>query len=199
MKLSSSPIPTANLLLRNTRPSLSSPLTSSIQRRAVRYQAYDAWLDQDDLDEARKWHTTFNQDSLPRGQTKYSRSSGPGGQHVNKTETKATSVWPVAELSKVLPKLMCSALRLSRYYTVGNDSITIQSQTQRSRTANTEESRHKLVKEINRIYQEQVPGATSEKKIKKHEAVEKAFHHNRLQLKKYQSSKKASRRGGQND
>ncbi|KAI0454690.1 hypothetical protein F5B21DRAFT_504166 [Xylaria acuta] len=189
-----------NLLLRNTRLPFSSPLTSSlVHLRTVRYQAHDALLDQDDLDEARKWHTSFNEGSLPSGQTKYSRSSGPGGQHVNKTESKATSVWPVEELSKGLPKLIRSALRSSRYYSMRNDSITIQAQTQRSRSANTEENRDKLVKELHRIYQEQVPAATSEKKIKKHEAAEKAFHQSRLQLKKQQSSKKASRRGSQND
>ncbi|RYC65115.1 hypothetical protein CHU98_g1072 [Xylaria longipes] len=163
------------------------------------YQAHDAWLDQDDLDEARKWHASFNEDSLPSGHTKYSRSSGPGGQHANKTESKATSVWPVEELSKGLPKLMRSALRSSPYYTKGSDSITMHAQTQRSRTANIAENRHKLVEELRRICQELVPAATSEKKKKKHEAAEKAFHESRLQLKKHQSSKKAFRRGGQND
>ncbi|KAI1757635.1 hypothetical protein F4782DRAFT_479280 [Xylaria castorea] len=190
---------TPNLLLRLTRLPLSSPLTSLVHLRTVKHQAHDAWLDQDDLDEARKWHATFNEGSLPSGHTKYSRSSGPGGQHVNKTESKATTVWPVAELSKVLPKLIRSALKSSPYYVMGSDSITMQAQTQRSRNANTEENRQKFVKELHRIYKEQVPGVTSEKKLKKHEALEKAFHESRLQFKKHQSSKKASRRGSQND
>ncbi|KAI0439136.1 hypothetical protein F4803DRAFT_63780 [Xylaria telfairii] len=189
-----------DLLLRKPRLPFSSPLTSSLLHlRTVRYQAFDALLNQEDLDEARKWHVSFNEGSLPGGQTSYSRSSGPGGQHVNKTESKATSVWPVEELSKGLPKLVRSALRSSRYYSTRNDSITIQAQTHRSRAANTDENRQKLVEELRRIYQEQVPAATSEKKMKKHEAAEKAFHQSRLKLKKYQSSKKASRRGGQND
>ncbi|KAI0487034.1 hypothetical protein F4859DRAFT_510816 [Xylaria cf. heliscus] len=188
------------LLLRNTRLPFSSLWTSAlVHARTARYQAHGASLDQDDLEEARKWHASFNEGSLPSGQTKYSRSSGPGGQHVNKTETKATSVWPVEELSKGLPRLIRSALRSSRYYSMRNDSITIQAQTQRSRMANTEENRQKLIQELHRIYQEQVPAATSEKKIKKHEAIEKAFHQSRLKQKQYQSSKKASRRGGRND
>lgn len=162
----------------------------------MRYQAHDALLDQDDLNEARKWYTTFNEDSIPKAQTSYSRSSGPGGQHVNKTESKATSVWSIEELSKGLPKLMRSALRSSRYYSMRGDSITIQAQTSRSRTANTDENHHKLVEEIHRMYREQVPAATSEKKIKKHEEIEKAFQRSRLMAKKQQSSKKASRKGG---
>ncbi|GAP92746.1 putative peptidyl-tRNA hydrolase domain-containing protein [Rosellinia necatrix] len=187
----------SKLHISNIRLPLYSSLTLSLSHlRTLRYQAYDASLNQEDLDEARKWHASFNESSLPRGQTNYSRSSGPGGQHVNKTETKATSIWPVSELSKGLPKMMCAALRSSRYYSVRNDSITIQAQTQRSRTANTDENRQKLVEELHRIYREQVPAATSEKKIKKHEALEKAFHRGRLQAKKQQSSKKTSRKGG---
>lgn len=66
---------------------------------------------------------------------------------------------------------MRSALRSSRYYSMRGDSITIQAQTSRSRTANTDENHHKLVEEIHRMYREQVPAATSEKKIKKHEEM----------------------------
>ncbi|KAI0160147.1 hypothetical protein GGR57DRAFT_499561 [Xylariaceae sp. FL1272] len=170
--------------------------SSAVQVRALRHQAHDALLDPDDLEEARKWRASFRDDSLPKGHTTFSRSSGPGGQHVNKTESKATTVWPVHELARSLPKLMRSALRSSRYYTMGSDSFTIHAQTQRSRTANVTENHDKLVKELHRIYTEQVPEPTSEKKIKKHEAAEKAFHENRLKAKKFQSSKKASRKGG---
>lgn len=52
--------------------------------RTIQHQAYDAAFDQDDLTEARKWYTSFTESNLPKGQTSYSRSSGPGGQHVNK-------------------------------------------------------------------------------------------------------------------
>ncbi|KAJ8126711.1 hypothetical protein O1611_g6928 [Lasiodiplodia mahajangana] len=195
-----------NTLLGITRAPRFLPLLSPlVQIRRIRYQAHDALLDQDDLDEARKWYAAFNEDAVPKGQTSYSRSSGPGGQHVNKTESKATSIWSVGELSKGLPKLVRSALRSSRYYSMRNDSITIQAQTLRSRTANTDENHRKLVEELHRIYRERVPTATSEKKIKKHEEIsdadatctcrEKAFHRNRLNAKKQQSAKKASRKG----
>jgi peptidyl-tRNA hydrolase ICT1 len=55
-----------------------------ILERSIRNQAFDAGYDQDELLEARKWHSAFREDNLPTGQTSYSRSSGPGGQHVNK-------------------------------------------------------------------------------------------------------------------
>ncbi|KAI4869946.1 hypothetical protein F4820DRAFT_344391 [Hypoxylon rubiginosum] len=163
--------------------------------RTLHYQAYDSGFDQDDLTEARKWRVSFDEKALPKGQTTYSRSSGPGGQHVNKTESKATTVWSVEELSKSLPKLMCSALRTSRYYAKGNDSITIQAQTQRSRSANNEENHQKLAEELQKIYGEHVPGTTSSEKIQKYEALEKSFHSNRVKSKKQQSSKKDFRKG----
>ncbi|KAI1407301.1 hypothetical protein F5Y13DRAFT_175251 [Hypoxylon sp. FL1857] len=182
-----------------TRPSLC-PMsrclgTSSVFIRSVQYQAYEAAFKEEDLTEARKWHASFNEDGLPKGQTSYSRSSGPGGQHVNKTETKATTVWPVEELSKKLPKLMRPALRSSKYYSKRTDSITIQAQTQRSRSANADENHVKLVKELQKIYREKVPRETSSEKKKKYEALEQSSRESRLRSKKQQSSKKAFRKG----
>lgn len=65
---------------------LGKPLVFS---RAARNQAFDADFDQDELAEARKWYSSFNGDDLPKGQTSYARSSGPGGQHVNKYDIHA--------------------------------------------------------------------------------------------------------------
>jgi peptidyl-tRNA hydrolase ICT1 len=52
--------------------------------RFKRYQAFDADLDKDALTAARSWYESFNASQLPKGNTTYARSSGPGGQHVNK-------------------------------------------------------------------------------------------------------------------
>ncbi|KAI1097844.1 hypothetical protein F4804DRAFT_147907 [Jackrogersella minutella] len=163
--------------------------------RTIQHHAYDAFYDQEDLDEARKWQASFTENSLPKGQTSYSRSSGPGGQHVNKTESKATTVWSVDELAKGLPKLLRPALRSSRYYSKRNDSITIQAQTQRNRTANTDENHHKLVEELQKIYKMRIPGETSIDKVKKYEELEHTFRENRLKEKKQHSSKKVARKG----
>lgn len=65
---------------RQPRPSLS----WSQPVRFKRYEAYDAQLDQDALAEARLWYSSFDASQLPKGNTTYARSSGPGGQHVNK-------------------------------------------------------------------------------------------------------------------
>ncbi|KAI1455100.1 hypothetical protein F4805DRAFT_460034 [Annulohypoxylon moriforme] len=171
------------------------PGTSHLLVRTAHHKAHDEFFDEDDLAEARKWHASFNQDSLPKGHTTYSRSSGPGGQHVNKTESKATTVWPIEELSNGLPKLIRLALRSSRYYAKRSDSITIQAQTQRNRSANTEENHHKLAEELLKMYKEHVPGETNSEAVKKHEELAKLYQEDRLKLKKHHSAKKASRRG----
>lgn len=155
--------------------------------RLARYQAYESSFDRDELSEARAWYETFDQSRLPKGATSYSRSSGPGGQHVNKsvawsmfakrcltfsrTESKATTVWPAKDLTAALPKLLRSSIRSSRYYTAGNDSWTIHAQTHRSKDANTDENHRKMAEEVERLYKKTVPGETSEAKREKHKQM----------------------------
>ncbi|ROW09934.1 hypothetical protein VPNG_06306 [Cytospora leucostoma] len=176
------------------------PFTPIIQlapwRRLVRYQAFDAAFDPDELAEARRWRQSFNESSIPRGDTTFARSSGPGGQHVNKTETKAITTWTVSELQQVLPKLMHSLLRSSKYYVKAKDSVSFAAQTKRDRNANAEENRAKLIEALKSMYNEAVPGDTSVEKRRKHQALEKASRESRLRAKKFQSSKKQSRKGG---
>ncbi|KAI1080873.1 hypothetical protein F5B20DRAFT_537697 [Whalleya microplaca] len=172
------------------------PVTTSIRKPvlAVRTIQQQVFVDEDDLIAARKWHESFNEDSLPKGHTTYSRSSGPGGQHVNKTESKATTVWSVEELSGGLPTLIGAALRTSKYYTKRNDSITMQAQTDRSRSRNTEDNRLKLAEELQKIYKAQIPGETNPEKIKKHKELAKLSNEDRLKSKKQHAAKKAARK-----
>ncbi|KAM0525473.1 hypothetical protein ACHAPE_000178 [Trichoderma viride] len=174
---------------RQPRPLLSQSI------RFKRYEAFDARLDQDALAEARLWYSSFDASQLPKGSTTYARSSGPGGQHVNKTETKAITVYPVNELLGVLPKFLHPAVQSSKYYTAGNDSLTFAAQTHRSRSANLDENRRKLIDEVMSIYRDMTPAETSSDKKKKFQEVEKRFHEARVQDKKLNSAKKQSRRG----
>ncbi|KAH7155224.1 hypothetical protein B0J13DRAFT_221100 [Dactylonectria estremocensis] len=172
------------------------PLSNTLfSPRFKRYQAYDAELDKDALAEARSWYQSFTPAQLPKGNTTYARSSGPGGQHVNKTETKAITVYPVRELLSMLPQHMHPSLRKSKYYTANSDSLTFQAQTSRSRDANAEDNRNKLVEEVTRMYHEATPAETSEETKKKHENIRDKFHNSRVKQKKLASAKKQSRRG----
>ncbi|ESA42008.1 hypothetical protein GE21DRAFT_10427 [Neurospora crassa] len=168
-------------------------------RRLVRHQAFDAGFDPEELAEARRWHKSFHPSTLPQGDTSFSRSSGPGGQHVNKTETKATTTWPISKLIAHLPKILHAELRHSKYYTRGNDSITIQAQTERSRSANQAENHQKLYDELINLYAKTVPAESSPDKARKYEALKKTARETRLKEKKFLSSKKQSRKSGGSD
>ncbi|KAK1658817.1 peptidyl-tRNA hydrolase domain-containing protein [Colletotrichum godetiae] len=182
-------------LFRSVRPTSASHFIQPLQPvRWARFQAFEADFDPEELEKARSWHKSFNGSQLPKGQTTYARSSGPGGQHVNKTESKAVTVWPIKDILPVLPKLLHQSIRGSKYYTARSDSLTFQAQTHRQRDANSEENQQKLIDEIIKIYQETVPGETSPDKKKKHAEIAKSFNEGRLRQKKQMSSKKQNRR-----
>ena len=91
------------------------------------------------------------------------------GADNSRTETKAITAYPVMELLPMLPKLLHGAVRASKYYTAGNDSLTFHAQAQRSRTANADENQEKFFGEVDRIYRDNVPAETSGDKKKKHD------------------------------
>ncbi|KAJ4414794.1 hypothetical protein N0V82_007709 [Gnomoniopsis sp. IMI 355080] len=148
------------------------PTSSAVQlapwKRFARTEAFESSLDPADLSEARKWRQSVSEDSLPRGTTTFARSSGPGGQHVNKTETKAITTWSVSELIRVTPKLVHSLLRTSNHYVKNKDSLSFQAQDSRDRNANADDNRSKLLKELQRMYSHAVPSDTSVEKKQKH-------------------------------
>ncbi|KAL1875951.1 hypothetical protein VTK73DRAFT_9662 [Phialemonium thermophilum] len=163
--------------------------------RLMQHQAYEASFDPDALAEARTWYQSFRLADIPKGSTTFSRSSGPGGQHVNKTETKATTSWPVSQLIAVLPALLHGPIRTSRYYARRTDSIVVQAQSQRSRAANMDENHQKLFEEIQRLYSATIPGETSPEKKQKHDNLKKSANEARIRTKKMHSLRKASRKG----
>lgn len=74
----------------------------------------------------------------------------------------------MAQLMSILPKMLRSGLRASKYYAERNDSISLSAQTSRSRTANAEENHQKLFDEIQRLYKERVPSETGAEKRQKY-------------------------------
>ncbi|KAK3346760.1 hypothetical protein B0T25DRAFT_287130 [Lasiosphaeria hispida] len=153
----------------NAWPVSQSPLV--YLQRSIRHQAFETGYDPEKIAEARKWRQSFQSSSIPPGNTSFSRSSGPGGQHVNKTETKATTTWPISQLLGILPTLLHPGVRSSKYYSKRNDCISIQAQTQRSRAANADENHQKLFEELQILYKSTVPGETSPDKTRKYEVL----------------------------
>lgn len=80
-------------------------------------------------------------------------------------------MYSVRDLLSTLPRNLHAVVRSSKYYVASNDSLTFQDQTHRSRTANADENRNKLLEEVIRIYKETTPTETSGEKKKKYEAM----------------------------
>jgi hypothetical protein len=88
-----------------------------------------------------------------------------------RTESKATTTWPAGVIMGMLPKLLRSAVRESKYYTASSDCISMQAQETRSRSSNAEANHEKLFDELQRIYTKNVPGESSSDKQAKFEAT----------------------------
>ena len=84
-----------------------------------------------------------------------------------RTESKATTSWPLNSLLPSLPKLLHASLRASKYYTSRTDSLSFQAQESRSRADNADDNRAKLTEEVLRVYEALVPGETRPDKAKK--------------------------------
>jgi peptidyl-tRNA hydrolase ICT1 len=112
----------------------------------------------------RKWIATFSPSTIPRSIAivTFSRSSGAGGQHVNRTSSKATLTIPVSSLAKHLPPLVTEQLRdKSRYYAKNSDTLVISGQESRVAAKNEEDCWEKLSEHVQETAQKAVPGETS--------------------------------------
>jgi len=148
-----------------------------------------------DVDSARAWLLSFTLDSIPQHLCKvtYSRSSGPGGQNVNKVNTKATLRIPVPALLQHVPQMIHDEIRESSYYARSSDSLVIQSDESRSQAQNAKSCYHLLFGLIKSAAQKRIPGETSEGQKQKVAKLKVEENEKRLVMKKRQSQKKISR------
>ena len=113
-------------------------------------------------------------------QWNFSRSEGAGGQHVNKTSTKAS-------LTVNLDDVVCSDIQRSRIFDALGDTITVTCQTTRSQWRN----RQLCIKQLAEILNDATaPPPAPRKKTKPSRGVRER----RLQSKKRDSEKKRNRR-----
>ncbi|OKL60447.1 hypothetical protein UA08_04328 [Talaromyces atroroseus] len=120
--------------------------------------------DDADLHSAREWLANFNANSIPRGlcAISFSRSSGPGGQNVNKVNSKATLRIPLSSLLPLVPPILHQNLRVSRYLAERADALVIQSDEARKQSANVEACYEKLYKLVEESARAVIPGETSD-------------------------------------
>ena len=81
----------------------------------------------------------------------YARSSGPGGQNVNKTETKATLRWAVAATTALPADVRARFLRAYATRITGDGVLVLSSQRHRERVRNIEECRLKLAEMLRAV------------------------------------------------
>ncbi|ORY06023.1 hypothetical protein BCR34DRAFT_490432 [Clohesyomyces aquaticus] len=190
------------MLRRAARPVFSvasswqSPGRHSIRGFAARRNNND--VREDEIRTARRWLEQLNAETIPKsiGEVTFSRSSGPGGQNVNKVNSKATLKVPLDALLKHVPNALHSEIRASRYIAARSDSIIIQADDSRKQTDNAHSCYARLHQVVVEAARHALPGETSAEQAQRVKNLQKSDNERRLKSKKMLSSKKSARRGG---
>ncbi|WWC60712.1 uncharacterized protein I303_103288 [Kwoniella dejecticola CBS 10117] len=146
---------------------------------------------------ARQWIDDFEVDDIPKDsyEISRSRSSGPGGQHVNKTESKVTLRCDLSKAKgKWLPPFVFGPLIKSPYYLPNPPSLLITSQTSRTASQNLTTALGNLHQTIVQAANQVIINPTSAEQKNKVKGYIKKENEKRLEAKKRNSAKKASRR-----
>ncbi|KAF2666704.1 hypothetical protein BT63DRAFT_316217 [Microthyrium microscopicum] len=121
-------------------------------------------LHQDDFAAARSWMESFTPASVPARicDFSFSRSSGPGGQNVNKVNSKATLKISLDNLLPLLPAILHQPIRDSQHYAAKSNSLIIQADGSRKQTDNSQDCLSRLHQHIIHLAQQVIPGETSD-------------------------------------
>ncbi|EXJ67027.1 uncharacterized protein A1O5_09673, partial [Cladophialophora psammophila CBS 110553] len=154
-----------------------------------------------DFAAAREWYRSLNTQQPLRhvGEVTYARSSGPGGQNVNKVNSKAQLRVPVDRLFPVIPVVLHRGILSSRYYAEKSSSLVIQADESRKAQANKDTCFRRLNELIVDVYKNTVPGETTNEQKERVKILQKTENEARLKRKKFQSSKKQLRSKGDMD
>lgn len=80
---------------------------------------------------------------------------------MNSTDSKATATWRMNDLRMHVPEILQKPLCASRYYARSSDTIVIQAQTSRKRNENEKECHERLLRVLQSLSKDVVPGETS--------------------------------------
>ncbi|CCH43592.1 Peptide chain release factor 1 [Wickerhamomyces ciferrii] len=147
------------------------------------------------INEAKQWLGSLDPQKIPRNEFKitFSRSSGPGGQKVNKSDSKATIQLNDLDLAIWIPKEIKTQLKYNNFrYLTKTNGLVIQDDTQRSRELNTDRCFIKLVEEIRKTVYFENEASPEDKK--RWESIRKVSNEKRIQEKKKNSEKRKLRK-----
>ncbi|KAF1966768.1 hypothetical protein BU23DRAFT_421729, partial [Bimuria novae-zelandiae CBS 107.79] len=149
----------------------------------------------EELQAARKWLAQLHAETIPKsiGELSFSRSSGPGGQNVNKVNSKATLKVPLDELLHHVPNALHREIRASRYVAERSSALIIQADDSRKQTDNAHSCYKRLYEAIVEAGHTAIPGETSADQAKRVKDLQKSDNERRLKGKKQHSAKKSSR------
>ncbi|KAG4025044.1 hypothetical protein MFRU_072g00260 [Monilinia fructicola] len=175
------------------------PILSNLDLKACKFYSVQS-TDEAEYEVARKWYSEFNDSTIPKkiARTTYVHSGGAGGQKVNKTASKANTVWSMKDLEAILPSIISKGLRRGTHYVKNTDGIQIQCDSSRNRSSNQEETHQRLYEEIKNIYKTTVPGKASVEQQQRVKHLQNSANIARLKMKKQHGDKKKSRSGGKN-
>ncbi|KAJ3374468.1 Peptidyl-tRNA hydrolase ict1, mitochondrial [Allomyces arbusculus] len=145
----------------------------------------------------RTWIDSFTQSSIPSTAytVSYARSSGPGGQNVNKVNTKAILKFHVDPRPAWLPEYAHTALMRQRAAQINKDGdLVVMSDRFRSQRQNVDDCVEKVFEMVKEAGY--VPRETTAEQKRHVMKLQRAQNERRLESKKMAGKKKADRRGG---
>ncbi|KAJ6553552.1 RF-1 domain-containing protein [Mycena vulgaris] len=144
---------------------------------------------------ARAWVAKFRAVPIPKAAVEFSfsRSSGPGGQNVNKVNTKATLRCRIDE--DWVPLWASAQLKRSPHYVSSSQSIQITSTVHRSQSQNVDECLSKFHAVLVEAASSELKNEPSEAQRRRVEGLMKAASARRRSEKAHRSKVKAGRKG----
>ncbi|CAE6466071.1 unnamed protein product [Rhizoctonia solani] len=144
---------------------------------------------------ARSWVKQFTgRGGVPKREFEigYSRSSGPGGQHVNKTSTKATI--RLSLNCRWIPEWAKNDLRKhASFYVARNDSLQVSSDVHRSQSQNLAECLRKINSQIESTASTAIPKPPDVEKLKRIERYKANFERTQKEAKQRSKTIKQGR------